>query len=232
MTTPSTDSLGHVLRSHTQIDRVLGALATKGEMVTAELAEDLGSFTSRFIAVDPGGQFITIALAADKSVNAALLALARVTFVCAPGNWHIEFVAVGPREVVHEGAPAISLGYPEVLTVQQRREHLRALVPSTVPLRCIADADGFAPFDAQIDDISVGGISILLYAPEIRLEPGTVLVGCRIDVPGAEPIITDLEVRYSEAVTLPDGRPGRCSGFRFVNAQEQLKYLVDELDKG
>jgi c-di-GMP-binding flagellar brake protein YcgR len=200
-------------------------------VVTAQLESAEEQFSSRFIHADPARQFILIATAASKSANAALLARPRVTLVSAPGGWRIEFVAVQPREVIHDGAPAIHLRYPEVLTAQQRREHSRFDIPPKVPLRCIADAGGITPFDAQIADISVGGIGILLYPSDVTLEPGTVLVGCRIAVPGKTPITIDLEVRTSEGVTLPDGSRARRSGCRFVNAGDEVTKLIDELDK-
>ncbi len=154
-----------------------------------------------------------------KPLNSALLALSRVTMVAEPDDWHIEFVGVEPSAVMHDGVAAIRLGYPAILTVQQRRQDERHDVLPTLVLRCVADAGGFAPFDAQIKDISLGGISVLLYPPDVMLEPGTVLAGSRIEIPGADAITIDLEVRYSELVTLEDGSRVRCSGFRFLNAR-------------
>ena len=40
-------------------------------------------------------------------------------------------------------------------------------------------------------------------------------------------VTIDLEVRYSEVVTLADGSRARCSGFRFVNACDDVKKLID-----
>lgn len=67
---------------------------------------------------------------------------------------------------------------------------------------------------------------VLLYPPDVILEPGTLLVGSRIEFPGADSVTVDLEVRYSEIVTLEDGSRARCSGFRFVNAPDDLKQKV------
>ena len=116
--------------------------------------------------------------------------------------------------------------------MQQRRQHARHDAPSALMLRCVADAGGFAPFDAQIKDISLGGISILLYPPDVMIEPGTVLVGSRIEVPGADAVTVDLEVRYSEVVALEDGSRARCSGFRFLDTSDEVKQkLVDAIGK-
>lgn len=151
--------------------------------------------------------------------------------VSKPGDWHIEFVAVEPCEVMRAGTPQIRLRYAEILSVQQRRQNARHDVPATVPLRCIADAGGIMSFDAQIMDISFGGVSVLLHSSDIMLEPGTVLMGSRIEVPGGDSVTVDLEVRYSEVVTLPDGSRARLSGFRFVNASDDVKKLIDAVDK-
>jgi c-di-GMP-binding flagellar brake protein YcgR len=231
-TTPrNANTSSHLMRSRSEIARVLEALAARREVVIAELPGNQGQFTAHIVRADATGHFIIVTTTADEPANVALLARASVTFVSKPGDWHIEFVAVGPCEVMHDGIPAIRLRYPEILTVQQRRQHARHDVPPTVPLRCVADAGGITPFDAQIKDISFGGISALFYSSDITLEPGTVLVGSRIEVPGADSVTIDLEVRYSEVVTLPDGTRARCSGFRFVNASDDVKKLIDAVDK-
>ncbi|OGA01477.1 MAG: hypothetical protein A3H35_08465 [Betaproteobacteria bacterium RIFCSPLOWO2_02_FULL_62_17] len=229
-TPKSADMTGHLLRSSAQIARVLDSLVSRRENVTVELPGNLNRFTGRIMHADLSGQFIIVTATDDESLNAALLARVRVTFVSQPGEWHVEFVAVEPSGITHEGAPAIRLRYPEILTVQQRRQFPRHEIPPVVPLRCVADAGGFTPFDAEIKDISLGGMSVLFYAPDIMLEPGTVLVGSRINAPGAGSITVDLEVRYSKVVTLPDGSPARYSGFLFVNAGDDLKNLVDTFD--
>ena len=227
-TTPGNTN-SHLLRSRSKIAPVLEALAARRERVTVELPD--GLYTTHLVRADPIGEFIIVAAAADEALNSALLALARVTLVAEPDDWHIEFVGVEPSEVVHDGVAAIRLGYPEILSVQQRRQNERFDAPPVLVLRCVADAGGIAPFDAQIRDISMGGISVLLYPPDVIIEPGTVLAGSRIEVPGADTVTIDLEVRYSELVTLADGSRARCSGFRFLNATDEVKQkLIDAID--
>ena len=221
----------HLLRSGAQIGRLLDALVARHETVTAELPSGGEPFRSHLIHADPAAKFIVIAMAASESANAALLAVPRVTLVSATGNWHVQFVAVKPREVMYEGTPAIRLRYPGFLAVQQRRQHPRVDVPPAVSLHCVADAGGITPFDARIVDISLGGIGVLLHPSDITLEPGTVLVGCRIEVAGRDPVTIDLEVHYSEVLTVPDASRARRTGFRFVNASDEVKKLVDGLDK-
>ena len=201
------NSSSHLLRTRSKIAPVLEALTARRERVTVELPDNRGLFSTRIVRTDPVGAFIVVAAAADETLNSALLALARWTLVAEPDDWHIEFVGVEPSEVAHDGVAAIRLGYPTILSVQQRRQNERFDAAPALLLRCVADAGGFAPFDAQIKDISFGGMSVLLYPPDVMIEPGTVLVGSRIEIPGADTVIVDLEVRYSELVTLEDGSP-------------------------
>lgn len=227
--TENASRTSYLLRSQSKIAPVLERLVAQRERVDVQLPD--GVFTTHIVGADPAGQFVTIAASPDEQVNSSVLALARVILVSGPGNWHVEFVGAGPQPVVHDGVAAIRLGYPEILSVQQRRQSERYDAPAAPALRCVADAGGIAPFDAQIRDISLGGISVLLYPPDVILEPGTVLAGSRIEVSGADAVTVDLEVRYSELVTLADGRRARCSGFRFLDLPGAIKQkLIDAID--
>lgn len=227
----NTNSSSHLLRSRSKIAPVLDALVARRQRITVELRDNQGLVATHLILADPVGDFIILAAATEAALNTALLGLARVTLVAEPDDWHIEFVGVEPSEIVHEGVAAIRLGYPAILTVQQRRKDERRDGLPSLTLRCEADAGGIAPFDARIRDISLGGISVLLYPPDVMIEPGTVLAGSRIEVPGGDTITVDLEVRYSEVVTLEDGSRARCSGFRFLNVPDDIKHkLIEAID--
>ena len=79
--------------------------------------------------------------------------------------------------------------------------------------------------------VNLGGLGFLIYDPSITLEPGTVLKGCRIDPYNDSPLVLDLEVRYSEIVTLADGTRAERSGCRVVEHPESLKDFVAALSK-
>jgi c-di-GMP-binding flagellar brake protein YcgR len=228
----NTTGSSFMLRVQSKIAPVLERLVARRERIEVELPGNPDPFATHIVHTDPLGKFIIIAASADEQTNSALLALERVTLVSGPGDWHIEFTGTGPHQADHEGLAAIRLSYPEIVSVQQRRQTERHDPPAAPALRCLADAGGFAPFDARIRDISLGGVSALLHPPDVVLEPGTVLVGSRIEIPGADAITVDLEVRYSELLTQPDGSRVRCSGFRFLNVSDDVKQkLIDVMAK-
>ncbi len=224
--------LDHLLRSPDEIAQVLDALARQHAGVMTDLEGQGVQFASRFLLADPGREFILVAAAASRDANAALLSRQRVPMVSGLGSWRVEFVGCEPRETMHEASLAIRLRYPQIVSAHLRRAQPRIELRSRAPLVCLADAAGIMPFEAQLVDISLGGIGVLLHASDITLEPGTILLGCRIEVPGSEPVIVDLEARYSEVVVLPDGTRARRSGFRFIDGPPQLKRLMQTLAAG
>lgn len=183
-------------------------------------------FQSLLRLVDPKAGRIVLERSLVEAANQALLARPRCSFHCELAGWHIEFVASKPSAVVHHGSPAIQCRFPEVLVSHQRRAHQRVDVQPPIPLRVEADAGGIMPFDARIIDIGVGGIGFLVYSDNITLEPGTLLRGCRIQLPGGGMCVADLEVRYSQPVTFSNGRRAMRSGCRFVDASPEIVALA------
>jgi c-di-GMP-binding flagellar brake protein YcgR len=220
-----------IRRTPLEIEHILRILESRNVPITAHLHAGELLFKSRLYVVDPVGACIIIAPSADEAANAALLSRARCTFFASPMGGQVEFVATDPQQIRHEGKPAIRFKFPDVLSDRQRREHDRASVSTQIPLECLADAGGVLSFKGGLVDISVGGLGFLIYDPGITLEPGTVLKGCRIGPQDDSPLILDLEVRYSEMISLADGTRAERAGCRVVVGPETLKEFVEGLSR-
>jgi flagellar brake protein len=220
-----------IRRSPAEIAHVLEILVFRKELITAHLQAGELRFTSQLRAVDPAGAFIIMDASADEAANAALLSRPRCTFFAALPGGYVEFAAADPQKIQHEGKPAIRCKFPDVLSDRQRREYDRATISPQVPLECLADEGGVLSFKGGLVDISIGGLGFLVYDPNITLEPGTVLKGCVIEPYDATPLVLDLEVRYSEMVSFPDGTRAERSGCRVVERPETLKEFVEGLSK-
>jgi c-di-GMP-binding flagellar brake protein YcgR len=202
----------HITRAPQEIARVLQVLAAHGAPILSHVARGTLQFVSRLRHIDPGLRYIVLDPAADEAANAALVSRLRAIFSATVAERHFEFAGSNPARAAHEQRPAISVEFPDVLTTYSRRADVRAAI--SPPLQCLADASGDMPFDAQVIDISAGGVG-LLYPADISLEPGTVLRGCVVSGPRIAPSILDLEVRYSQTAMLSD-QPTQRSGCRFV----------------
>ena len=217
-----------LFRSRMEICRILQALAQEHSPISAEIKNGQ-PFASRVLAADPVGGHFVIAYSVHKLINAMLLDSVTVEFTATDHQGlHFTFVAVNPEESHSAGEPAIQFALPKTLLMHNRREHPRFPVPADVSLRCIADEAGFMSFESHITDISQEGMGCLIYDPEINLEAGTILRGCKVILPRGEAVVADLELRYASTVALPDGSLANSAGFRFYNKSDDLAKLINQ----
>lgn len=203
----------HLARSPQEIARVLQVIVARGQPILSHVARGTLQFVSRLRHIDPGLRYIVLDPAVDEEANAALVSRLRAIFSTTVAERYFEFAGGNPSRTEHDGAPAIIVGFPDVLASYSRRADPRA--PVSPPLHCLADASGDMPFDAEVVDLSAGGVG-LLYPADISLEPGTLLTGCVVTGPRLAPCIFDLEVRYSQTAMLSEGKYIQRSGCRFV----------------
>ena len=211
-----------ISRSVAEIARVLSKVKDEGVPLSVYFPKL--TFEALLLMVDSKAGRIVIEKSTDEEANKALLARPRVAFHCKMAGWHVEFVAAEPRAVQVQRRELIQCRFPELLASNQRREDQRIVLKP--PLRVVADADGLMPFDGLILDVGKSGVGFLVYASSITLEPGTVLRGCRIEFPDGGACVTDLEVRYSQPVTMPNGRRAMRSGCRILNACPELLEVI------
>jgi c-di-GMP-binding flagellar brake protein YcgR len=210
---------------------VLEALAVEGTAIAVRLASGLQVFHTQLLFVDPARRFILIRAGDDTAANARLLAGPRANLLAELGEWRIEFHAESPQTASHAGIRAVRLAFPASVSISRRRQQERAVVPRQSLLRCVGQAVGGARFEASVTDLSPGGIG-LLHEASSPLDPGTVLKGCRLERPKKDPVEVDLEVRYTEPATLPDGRAGMKVGYRFLTPPAAIHSLMREFVGG
>ena len=215
-----------LLRSQMEIARVLRELAKERSVVCTDVEGGERLYISRVIHVDPDQVFFTLAYSDEKSANAALLEQPAVVFRAQHRGARVEFSANAPQDIVIDGKAQVRCDFPDALIEYQQREHPRYPVMDDVSLRCVADSAGFAPFEARIADISLGGIGAMTYDNDIKLQPGTVLKGCLVVIPGREAVKVDIEVRYSKTAVLPGGGLINRAGVRFLRTDNKIRALV------
>jgi hypothetical protein len=211
-------------RSAKEIARVLDKAKNEGVPVTAFFPNF--TFQAPLLLVDPKGGRILLNRCPVEAANAAVLSRPRCTFHCELAGWHVEFVAAEPRAVVFKRRNLIQCRFPELIASNPRRSRDRVRLQAPLPLRVHADAAGIMPFEALILDLGLDGIGFLAYPSNITLEPGTVLRGCRIALPRGAQCVADLEVRYSQAITLPNGKRAMRSGCLFLTPCPQIAALA------
>lgn len=230
-----TEPLENVLyRSRIEICRILQTLAKERSSMFMEIGSSR-MFVSRILLVDPRMGHFIISYCANKLLNSKVIELPSFKFTANYQDAHLVFEVSNPTETQFDGQPAIQFALPKTLILYHRREHPRIPIPAEASLRCIAEEGGFVPFESHITDISCDGLGSMLYDRDIKLEPGTVLKGCRIIIPSGKAIVADLELRYVTMITLPDGTLANRAGLRFIQRPDEIAGLVNffikDLDK-
>ena len=81
-------------------------------------------------------------------------------------------------------------------------------------------------------DVSEGGLGLLVRATYLIPAPGTLIKGWRIERPGIDVVVVDLEVRHCRPVALADGSHARRWGCQFVNPSDEAKELIRLFARG
>ena len=213
-------------RSRAEIAKTLDRIMRRKLQLTAYLDDDEQLIVTRLRRVDPVEDYILVDYGQSRPANRLLLERKAVLFHCESGRQHIQFSAPLPREAVEDGNAVVRLGFPEYLMQRQHRRDPRFRIPPELRLKCMVECPGVISFDMDVQDISRGGVGTVTHAPDVKLEPGTVLPGCRIRHPLHRPICVDLEIRHSTVVRLPDGTSKVRTGCRFVGRADDIAELV------
>lgn len=212
--------------SRMEICRILQELQENGSSIMAEIGTSW-TFVSHILLVDSRDDHFVASYCANKLLNSKVLELSALTFTASYQDAHLVFEASSPVETQYDGQPALQYALPKTLTYHHRREYPRVRIPAEISLRCIADAGGVIPFESRIVDISQDGLGILIYDCDIKLDPETVLKGCRIIIPSGKAIVADVIVRHVTSIYLQDGTPASRAGLRFVQRSDEIAELVN-----
>jgi len=223
-----------LFRSRIEICRLMQMLAQNRCAISARV-KNRHPFASHLLAVDSSIEHFVVAYCPHKLINSMVLDSPSVEFTATHQGQHFTFEATSPEETRFEELPAIQFCLPKMLLLHNCREHPRVNISETISLRCIADEAGFIPFESHITDVSHDGLGLLLYNPEVVLEKGNLLKGCRIILPNGDAVIADLELRYTSAIELSDGTRANRAGLRFIQKpaeiQKLINYFIQDLDK-
>ena len=221
-------------RSRIEICRILRTLAKSRCSIYAEIGNSW-TFVTHILSVNSRKGHFAVCYCANKLLNSKLLKLPSLQCTASYQNAHFVFEVFNPAETRLNGQPAIQFELPYTLILYHRPESPRLPIPAETSLRCIADAGGIAPFESHITDITHDGFGCILYDRDIKLEPGMVLQGSRIVIPGGKAVVADLELRYIMAIQLPDGALANRAGLRFIqrpdDIAELVNFFIQNLDK-
>lgn len=182
------------------------------------------------------GDILWIDVPPSTAVLQGLLRCTRLSFEGALDRITLRFSSGAPLLGSHDGRPALSICLPESLLHLQRRELMRREPPPGA-LECLVpgrEPAGGPPTIASIRDIGGGGLAVLVTDAALAVEPGDVLPGCVIALPGLGAVQVTLHVRHVRLVR-QRGLEVRHAGCEFVDlpaaSQAKLFRYLMQLDR-
>ena len=170
--------------------------------------------------------YLTFDASPDERTNKVLLNTPYMRCISSLSRVHIQFNAMNPEAVQHEGRRAIRTLFPESLLYVQRRDYFRLSIPGRQPLYCRIPQGDHDFIEAEIADISLGGISLLGPLPSLLLLPGMRLAGCQIDLPEVGCILADLLVCATRDIGSRTSQRNLRIGCRFIHLANREQTLV------
>jgi c-di-GMP-binding flagellar brake protein YcgR len=214
-----------LVRSGIEIGRILDSMVQEHATLTAKLPTPV-MFLSQLVYVEPVKGYMLLSYCDHKAANDAALATPKLTLRCNHRGSQFAFTGTGPHKAMHQGKPCIQCQLPTLmLAMQQRRAVTRVEVPLRAPVSCTVRM-GPLTFEAQVADISLDGMGILVSDSAIPACAGTRLEHARIRHPQHEPIAVDLEVRYVTRVKQPNGERVTRIGCKIIGSPRHLEELI------
>lgn len=215
----------YVVSQQNEIVYIFRSLIEKGDLVSASFDHGKHVMLTVIVGVDPlrGLAFLDFGSIAEQ--NEKILHSEKIIFVTSHDKVKIQFTTNKIEKTIFDGRDAFKIKLPDSLIRLQRREYYRLHLPTFTPLECaIPMEENFAM--ASVVDISLGGIKITLPPAETAFELGTILTGCKLNLPDIGTVDADLKICNLSEVTLKSGLKNLRAGCSFINLSQRMQGMI------
>ncbi|TAM84512.1 MAG: flagellar brake protein [Candidimonas sp.] len=193
------------------------------------------------LSVEDAYDAFVVDVARDDQLNRCAIDADDIRFEAAINGIELHFSSAFASPCEIDRRPALRLALPRSLRRMQRRESYRVDVPASNPATCTlataqpsgSTARGSAgrnrpgePITLNVQDISVGGVSLVDDRKRLSITRANTLPGCHIVLPEAGSITATLRVVRVADLTLENGKAIRQLGCAFVNLPGSMAVTV------
>lgn len=218
-----------LLASKAAITNVLIELSKRPDILTAYFNHGKEYILTAVLAVIPERNLLVLDYGADEKLNQRLLACGRAVCVTKHDNISIKFSCDILQRAKFQDRHAFAAALPESLFRQQRREFFRVALPHINAVKCHIPLSDQPEVALTMTDISCGGVGLLATTHQFNPELGTVLAGCRAELPDSGTLVFDLVVRNNSLVTQNDGSQVRRIGCAFHGLPLDKSAIIQRL---
>ena len=207
------------VHSRREILTLLRALEQQRQLITMLVNGSPDAVITSVLGVDEENNALIIDRVSDPAMNQRIVESDSLSFESVLDRIRIMFIVTEAQECTYEDLPALSVPIPDSVIRLQRREYYRVPTPITNPVRCtlpIQHELGTETVTLTLQNVSGGGVALIDDKKVLDATFGTIYRDCRIHLPGNTVVVTALEVRNCQDVTLPTGKSVRRIGCLFI----------------
>jgi c-di-GMP-binding flagellar brake protein YcgR len=218
----------YMLRAPAEILMVLRGLCDHVSQITVFFNEGQDMLLTTLATI--GEDHVILDYGPSGEMNRKVLLAEKHFCVTMLDKVRIQFILRRFEKIEHEGRPAFRAALPDELLRLQRREYYRLITPVARPLKCLmpiprTGGDAYL-HEANVFDISGGGLGISAPPAGIPFETGMTFANCRVELPEVGFITGTLQVRSLFEVTLRSGARMLRAGCEFLNLPGPMMTLV------
>lgn len=180
--------------------------------------------------INYGDNGLNLDFGASAEMNRKALKADKLFCVAQLEKVNIQFILRGVEQVEIDGRPAFHAALPDSILRLQRRENYRLVTPIARPLKCkirFAAVDGSSYLiEANVADISGGGVCLVGLPLNLPLETDMELPGCSIDLPEVGSIAATLRLRWLTETVNRSGARAQRAACEFVNLPGPMARLI------
>lgn len=192
----------YLVTTPAEVRAVLRQLVERRSQIT--VFSDAGQNLLLTAVIEVREHHLVLDYGAQAEANRKALAAPRHFCVTQCEGVRIQFLIGTFTTIEWQGAPAFLAELPREILRLQRRDYYRLATPVAPPVRCLLPIPlpdgGLFHHEAQVSDLSLGGVCLEAPPSEIPFAEGMTLSGCRLDLPEVGSVSVSLTVRHLREV--------------------------------
>ena len=207
------------IHSRREIITLLRSLQEQRQMLTMLINGSPEAVVTSILEIDEESNFLLIDSAPNPAMNRRIAESDNISFETVLDHIRILFFAAEIQECMYEDRAALQMAIPASLIRLQRREFYRVQTSISNPVRCTIPVQhelGIETVTLTLQNVSGGGIALIDDQKSLDNTTGQIYKDCRIHLPGNTVVVTALQVRNSQDITLPTGKIVRRIGCLFI----------------
>jgi c-di-GMP-binding flagellar brake protein YcgR len=221
------DDARFLVNNTLEIVRTLRGLGKRNEMVSAFFNAGNALLLTSVLDVNPDANAVFLDYGSNDALNRRILDSEKIIFVTSLDSVKIQWISNRMASAMFDGREAFRIDIPGQILRLQRREYYRLTTPVINPLKCrIPTAEGMS-VEVALADISAGGIGVIISQPiGVAFEVGSVLPGCRVELPGVGAAEFTIAIQSTWEVTLRNGNKSLRAGCQFVDMRPNIQSII------